>query len=85
MFPNLKLNIDNTETSSLRTLTNNDNISNNFPLMSPINLNKYKIVNEPYNKNKSIDMGNTFNNTNYNYDFLKYNNIIINNIQLIIL
>ena len=81
LFPNLKLNIDNTETSSLRTLTNNDNISNNFPLMSPINLNKYKIVNEPYNKNKSIDMGNTFNNTNYNYDFLKYNNIIINNIQ----
>ena len=80
LFPNLKLNIDNTETSSLRTLTNNDNISNNFPSISTINLNKYKILNESNNRNKSIDMGNTFNNTNYNYDILKYNNIIINNI-----
>ena len=81
LFPNLKLNIDNTETSSLRTLTNNDNISNNFPSISTINLNKYKILNDSNNRNKSIDMGNTFNNTNYNYDILKYNNIIINNIQ----
>ena len=72
LLPNLKLLIDNTETSSLRTLTNNDNISNHFPSISSLNLNKYK-----------IDMVNNFNNTNYNYDVSKYNNnnIIINNIQ----
>ena len=72
LIPNLKLLIDNTETSSLRTLTNNDNISNHFPSISSLNLNKYK-----------IDMVNNFNNTNYNYDVSKYNNnnIIINNIQ----
>jgi hypothetical protein len=28
-----------------------------------------------------MDMGNIFDNTHYNFDFLKYNNIIINNIQ----
>jgi hypothetical protein len=80
LFPNLKLN-DNTQISSIGTFTNNDNISNNFPTLSSINLNKYKINREnSYNKN-SISFCNTFNNTNCNYDFLKYNNIIINNIQ----
>ena len=81
LIANLKLLIDNTETSSIRTLTINDNISNNNPSFSSINLNKYKIMNDINHKNRSMDMGNTFNNTNYNYDFLKYNNIIINNIQ----
>ena len=81
LIANLKLLIDNTETSSIRTLTINDNISNNNPSFSSLNLNKYKIMNDINHKNRSMDMGNTFNNTNYNYDFLKYNNIIINNIQ----
>ena len=81
LVPNLKFLIDNSETSSLRTLTNNDNILNNFPSISSLNLNKYKITNDFNNRNRSLDIGNTFNNTNYNYDFLKYNNIIINNIQ----
>jgi hypothetical protein len=80
LFPNLKLN-DNTQISSIGTFTNNDNISNNFPTLSSINLNKYKINREnSYNKN-TISFCNTFNNTNCNYDFLKYNNIIINNIK----
>ena len=82
LLANLKLLIDNTETISIRTLTsNNDNISNNFPSFSSLNLNKYKLTNDIVHKNRSLDMGNAFNNTNYNYDFLKYNNIIINNIQ----
>ena len=38
-----------------------------------------------HKQNKSMDFvnieNNTFNNTNYNYDFSKYNNIIINNIN----
>ena len=81
-FPNKKLQNENTETSSFRTLTNNDNnISNNFPSISSLNINKLRILNEANYKNRSFDMGNTFNNTNFNYDFLKYNNIIINNIQ----
>ena len=76
LFSNLKLN-DNTQFSSTGTFTNNDNISNNFPTLSSINLNKYKINREnSYNKN-SISFCNTFNNINCNYDFLKYNNIII--------
>ena len=82
LFPNLKLLIDNTEISSFTTLTNNDNnMSNNFPSLSSLNLDKYKITNDNNNKNNSIDKGKTFNNINYNYDFLKYNNIIINNIH----
>ena len=81
LIPNLKLLIDNTETSSLRTLSNNDNISYHFPSYSSINLNKYRITNDMNNKNKSIDMGNTFSNANDNYNFVKYNNIIVNNLQ----
>ena len=81
-FPNKKLQNENTETSSFRTLTNNDNnISNNFLSISSLNINKLRILNEANYKNRSFDMGNTFNNTNFKYDFLKYNNIIINNIQ----
>ena len=81
LIPNLKLLIDNTETSSLRTLSNNDNISYHFPSYSSINLNKYRITNDMNNKNKSVDMGNAFNNVNDNYNFVKYNNIIVNNLQ----
>ena len=81
LFPNIKLLNDNTQNSSLRTLSYNDNISNNFPSISSLNLNKYRINSENNYKNRSIDIGNTLNNTNFNYDFLKYNNIIINNIQ----
>ena len=81
LFPNIKLLNDNTQNSSLRTLSYNDNISNNFPSISSLNLNKYRINSENNYKNRTIDIGNTFNNTNFNYDFLKYNNIIINNIQ----
>ena len=66
LVPNLKFLIDNSETSSLRTLTNNDNILNNFPSISSLNLNKYKITNDFNNRNRSLDIGNTFNNTNYN-------------------
>ena len=41
LLSNLKLLLDDTETSSLRTLTNNDNnISNNFPSFSSLNLKK---------------------------------------------
>ncbi len=87
IFQNLKLFLDNAEISSIKTLTNNDNISNQFHNHSAMNLNKYKIVNNNISQkqNKSMDFtnlhNNTFNNTNFNYDFLKYNNIIINNIN----
>ena len=83
IFPNLKLFLlDNAEISSIKTLTNN---SNNFPNYSSMNLNKYKIMNNNNKISKSMDfknISNPFNNgVNYNYDFLKYNNIIINNIN----
>jgi hypothetical protein len=87
IFQNLKLFLGDAEISSIKTLTNNDNISNQFHFHnhSAMNLNKYKINNISYKKNKSMDFSNvhnnTFNNTNFNYDFMKYNNIIINNIN----
>ena len=87
IFQNLKLFFGDAEISSIKTLTNNDNISNQFHFHnhSAMNLNKYKINSISYKKNKSMDFtsmhNNTFNNTNFNYDFMKYNNIIINNIN----
>ena len=89
IFPNFKLLLDNAEISSIKTYTNN---SNNFVNHSAMNLNRYKINNNNINHkiNKSMDFKNIsnelnpiikFNNTNYNYDCLKYNNIIINNIN----
>ena len=87
LFPNLKLYFDNGDISSIKAITNNDNnISNQFHNHSAMYLNKYKIMNSIIHKqNKSMDFvnieNNTFNNTNYNYDFSKYNNIIINNIN----
>ena len=87
IFQNLKLFLGDAEISSIKTLSNNDNISNQFHFHnhSAMNLNKYKINNISYKKNKSMDFSNmhnnTFNNTNFNYDFMKYNNIIINNIN----
>lgn len=87
LFPNLKLLLDNAEISSIKTMTNNDNnISNQFHNHSAMYLNKYKINNTINHKqNRSMDFAyaenNTINNTYYNYRFLKYNNIIINNIN----
>ena len=88
LFPKLKLVLDNAEISSIKTLTNNENnISNQFHNHSAMNLNKYKIINYTMPKqNRSMDAlnseNNILNNTNYYYnDFLKYNNIIINNIN----
>ena len=88
LFPKLKLLLDNAEISSIKTLTNNENnISNHFQNHSAMNLNKYKIMNYSLPQQvKSMDAinvdNNAFNNTNYYYnDSLKYNNIIINNIN----
>ena len=87
IFQNLKLFLGDAEISSIKTFTNNDNISNQFHFNnhSAMNLNKYKINNLSYKQNKSMNFtnihNNTFNNTNFNYDFMKYNNIIINNIN----
>ena len=88
LFPNLKLFFDNNniEISSIKTGTNNENISNQFHNHSAMFLNKYKIMNNIIQKqNKSMDFSNiqnnAFNNSNNTYQFLKYNNIIINNIN----
>ena len=87
LFPNLKLLLDNAEISSIKTVTNENNISSQFHNHSAMYLNKYKIMNNNviHKQNKSMDfaniINNTFNNTNYNYEFMKYNNIIINNIN----
>ena len=87
LFPNLKLMLDNAEISSIKTVTNENNISSQFHNHSAMYLNKYKIMNNNviHKQNKSMDFANiennTFNNTNYNYEFMKYNNIIINNIN----
>jgi hypothetical protein len=87
LFPNLKLLLDNAEISSIKTVTNENNISSQFHNHSAMYLNKYKIMNNNViqKQNKSMDFANiennTFNNTNYNYEIMKYNNIIINNIN----
>ena len=88
LFPNLKLFFDNNnvEISSIKTNTNNENISNQFHNHSAMFLNKYKIMNNIIHKqNRSMDFANiqnnAFNNSNNTYQFLKYNNIIINNIN----
>ena len=87
LFPNLKLLLDNAEISSIKTVTNENNISSQFHNHSAMYLNKYKIMNNNviHKQNKSMDFANiennTFNNTNYNYEIMKYNNIIINNIN----
>lgn len=78
---NIKSLVDNTETSSIISLSNNDCNSIQPSFLSSMNLNKYKLLNDANIKNRSMDMGNIFDNTHFNFDFLKYNNIIINNIQ----
>ena len=78
---NIKSLVDNTESSSIISLSNNDCNSIQPSFFSSVNLNKFKLLNDPNIKNRSMDMGNIFDNTHYNFDFLKYNNIIINNIQ----
>jgi len=78
---NIKSLVDNTESSSIISLSNNDCNSIQPSFFSSVNLNKFKLLNDANIKNRSMDMGNIFDNTHYNFDFLKYNNIIINNIQ----
>ena len=78
---NIKSLVDNTESSSIISLSNNDCNSIQPSFFSSVNLNKFKLLNDQNIKNRSMDMGNIFDNTHYNFDFLKYNNIIINNIQ----
>ena len=73
IFQNLKLFFGDAEISSIKTLTNNDNISNQFHFHnhSAMNLNKYKINSISYKKNKSMDFTNMHNNT------FKYSIIIL--------